>query len=108
MTIDDRLFESWMERIAERLDRSEKMLTSFLNNDDISGVNGRQLLDNQDVCQILQISKRSVQRYRSSGMLPYITLRGKIYYRKTDVVEFLNSHFGIAGNKVIRRRRINQ
>lgn len=51
MTIDDRLFESWMERIAERLDRSEKMLTSFLNNDDISGVNGRQLLDNQDVCQ---------------------------------------------------------
>ena len=32
-------------------------------------------LDNQDVCQLLNISKRTLQTYRNNGILPYSQIR---------------------------------
>ena len=54
-------------------------------------VDGERLLDNQDLCQLLQTSKQSLQRYRSSGMLRYRKLRHKTYYTESDVQEFLKN-----------------
>ena len=51
------------------------------------------IMDNQDLCQLLQASKRSLQRYRSSGILRYQMLWHKIYYKESDVQEFLKHHF---------------
>lgn len=36
---------------------------------------------------MLQVSKRSLQRYRSIGILPYLMLRQKTYYKESDVEE---------------------
>ena len=47
------------------------------------------LFDNQDLCMLLQISKRTLQRYRSVGALPYKTLGKKTYYSEEDVLTFL-------------------
>ena len=44
-----------------------------------SGINEK-LLDNQDLCLLFQISPRSLQRYRSLGVLPYKRLGQKTYY----------------------------
>ena len=38
-----------------------------------------------------QISKRTLQRYRSVGALPYKTLGKKTYYSKEDVLTFLSN-----------------
>ena len=35
-------------------------------------------LDNQDVCQMLKVSRRTLQEYRNDGVLPYILLGGKV------------------------------
>ncbi len=48
--------------------------------------------DNQDLCMLLQISKRTLQRYRSEGALSYKTLGKKTYYSETDVLDFLSKH----------------
>ena len=50
------------------------------------------MFDNQDLCMLLQISKRTLQRYRSSGALPYKTLGKKTYYSEEDVLTFLSGH----------------
>ena len=42
-------------------------------------------LDNQEVCQILRISKRTLQTYRNSGVLPYSQIGHKMFYRPDDV-----------------------
>ena len=42
-------------------------------------------LDNQDVCQILNISPRTLQTLRQNGTLAYSQLEHKIYYKSEDV-----------------------
>ncbi len=42
-------------------------------------------LDNQDVCQILNISPRTLQTLRQSGTLAYSQIEHKIYYKPEDV-----------------------
>ena len=51
-----------------------------------------QWLDNQDLSQLLHISVRSLQRYRSLGILPYKMKHKKAYYTKEGVLQFLNSN----------------
>ena len=51
-----------------------------------------QWLDNQDLSQLLHVSVRSLQRYRSEGILPYKMMHKKAYYTKEGVMEFLNKH----------------
>lgn len=84
--------------IMERLDRQEQLLEDIRNNRRAEQpaatkcLNGERLYDNQDLCMMLQVSKRSLQRYRSIGILPYLTLRQKTYYKESDVERFLSEH----------------
>lgn len=92
MEIDRQEFHYWMKRIMERFD----ILTSCIksqNDFNLNSIDGDQLLDNQDVMQMLKISIRSLQRYRSSGKLPYYTISGKIYYKLSDVQSFIRDSF---------------
>lgn len=50
-------------------------------------------LDNQDVCQLLHVSKRTLQHYRDTGIIPYSQIGSKIYYRATDIEEHLKNHY---------------
>lgn len=56
-----------------------------------SGINEK-LLDNQDLCLLFQISPRSLQRYRSLGVLPYKRLGQKTYYTEEDVNQFIKNN----------------
>ena len=47
-------------------------------------------LDNQDVCRILNISKRTLQTYRDNGILAYTQINHKIYYKPEDVEKVIN------------------
>ena len=42
-------------------------------------------MDNQDVCQALKISPRTLQTLRDSGRLPHSKINNRIYYRPEDV-----------------------
>ena len=42
-------------------------------------------LDNEDVCRILRISKRTLQTLRDNGTLAYSQISHKTYYRPEDV-----------------------
>ena len=46
-------------------------------------------LDNQDVCQILNISPRTLQTLRDNGTLAYSQIERKVYYKPEDVKRIL-------------------
>ncbi|WP_410518224.1 helix-turn-helix domain-containing protein [Alistipes finegoldii] len=47
-------------------------------------------LDNTDVCLRLNISKRTLQYYRDSGIIPYSFIGKKCYYKAADVKALLD------------------
>jgi DNA-binding transcriptional MerR regulator len=47
------------------------------------------LLHNGDVCRILNISKRTLQHYRDTSVLPFIQIGHKCYYKREDVETLL-------------------
>lgn len=93
MNIDRMEFISWMERIMERFDILKEHIIDIQKQR--NSIDGEELLDNQDLLQMLKISHRSLQRYRSSGKLPYYTISGKLYYKLSDVHQFVRESFNV-------------
>ena len=46
-------------------------------------------LHNGDVCKLLNISKRTLQHYRDTGVLPFAQIGHKCYYKREDVERLL-------------------
>lgn len=97
MNIDRMEFLAWMERIMTRLDLLGEDLNDSQNRK--NNIDGEELLDNQDILQMLKISNRSLQRYRSEGRLPYYTISGKLYYKLSDVHQFIRDSFNQSSRK---------
>jgi len=51
----------------------------------------KEWLDSQDVCEILGVTKRTVQTLRETGKLGYTMIAHKVYYRREDVKKFLDA-----------------
>jgi hypothetical protein len=90
MFIDKEEFEKWMQRILERLDMLENKITKKKKTR--YTVNGELLFDNQDICVMMNISKRTLQRFRSSERLPYRRIDQKTFYLESDVKNFIQEH----------------
>ncbi len=50
-------------------------------------------LDIQETCQLLKVSKRTLQNYRDNGVLPYSQIAGKIYFKASDIQTHLENHY---------------
>lgn len=50
-------------------------------------------LDNNEVCALLKISKRTLQSYRDEGDIPFSQIGAKIYYQASDIEAFLKKHY---------------
>ena len=100
------LFEEWMQRIMGRIDRLDGII-SVLINKDASGVkylDGERMYDNQDLCEMLRTSKRSLQRFRSEYGLKSRRISRKSYYKESDVLEFIRNMEEVVldGGKVLK------
>ena len=94
MFIEKQYLDTWFQRIMERFDRLENRLTKAPEKEkERQTFNGETLLDNQDLCMMLNVSKRTLQRYRSLGWLPYRRIDQKTYYLKSEVERFIGERF---------------
>ena len=50
-------------------------------------------MDNQDVCEVLRISKRTLQVYREKGLIPFARIKHKIFYKPEDIQRFIESNY---------------
>ena len=78
VNIEARTFEAMMIRF----DALERKMNSLHSEQD-KGL--KKWLDNQDVCLILNISKRTLQTYRDNGTVAYCQINHKIYYKPDDI-----------------------
>ena len=87
-----------MEVISIERSTYEELLTSFNSfvtkmRERASRGNNKGLgdwLDNQDVCQMLNISPRTLQMLRDNGTLSYSQINRKLYYKPEDVESILH------------------
>ena len=70
---DRETFQMMLHQIMERFDRIED-----------------RLLDNQDMCELLGITKRTLARYRQKKLVTYYMIDGRTYYKSSEVEAFLN------------------
>ena len=89
MFIDDDTFVKWMKKLDSTISEIGKNLKTLMNTNEVFD-RDEKLLENQDLCFMLKISKRTLQRYRTEGGLPYMKYGQKIYYKASDVKEFVN------------------
>lgn len=81
------LFSS-LDRVLENV---EYMITNYR-----PVLGGERYLTGDEVCEMLHISKRTLQDYRATGLLGYVQLPGKILYKESELEnileEFYKSH----------------
>ncbi len=58
-------------------------------------------IDKQDIMQNLHVSERTLQKWRSIGLLPFYRVSGKIYYKSSEVVDMIESYRCTGGNQRI-------
>ena len=73
-----------LERIQERLD---KMLLKLELKQHSSPE--KVFFDNQEFIQLMNISKRTAQAWRDTGMIAFSQVGSKIYYRLPDIMQML-------------------
>ena len=54
---------------------------------------GTRLLTDPEACAILKVGKRTMQEYRTNGIVPYYLIAGKVLYREQDLEELLQRHY---------------
>ena len=54
---------------------------------------GEIYLSGEQVCEMLHISKRTLQQYRDHGLIPFIKLERKILFRESDIVKVLEDNY---------------
>lgn len=52
-----------------------------------------QWLDNEEACEFLKVSKRTLQNYRDNFILPYSQIGRKVYYKTSDLQTLLEKNY---------------
>lgn len=107
--LDKDTFVNCMQKMINRMGQQEQLLKILVgdlqerNKDGNLYLRGERLYNNRDLVKILKKSMRSLQRYRTKGMLPFMMLRNMSYYRESDVVKLLEGDNDIVCDKKAAR-----
>ncbi|GHV48617.1 DNA-binding protein [Bacteroidia bacterium] len=80
--IEKRTFEQMMQSFENFVSQVKELCGKNCNNE--------QWLNNKEVCGLLQISQRTLQSYRDTGVLPYSQIGHKCYYKASDIEQIIN------------------
>ena len=56
-------------------------------------LNGERFLSSHEVSKKLNVSLRTLQEWRDTGVIPYIQIKGKIIYRQSDIERLLQTYY---------------
>ena len=87
-TNDNEEIIAHQEMITELRNRIENILNNYR-----PVMNGEIYLSGQDVCELLHISKRTLQQYRDDKILPFIQIGGKIIFKQSDILSALEQNY---------------
>ncbi len=85
--MDNFRVEEMFKTIIERLDSIDGKIV--VKKQRVHPLDGDALLDNQDMCQLLGVTKRTLARYRQKKLVSYYMIDGRTYYKASEVQTFL-------------------
>lgn len=88
ITIDDPLIKNLFDNLTHLESNIHDALANYR-----PVMGGEIYLTNDDVCSILHVSQRTLQEYRSSGLISFIQLPGKIIYKESDLFKVLEDNY---------------
>jgi len=62
-------------------------------------LNGERFLSNYEVSKKLNVSLRTLQEWRDTGLISFIQIKGKIIYRQSDIDKLLQKHYFDSGKE---------
>lgn len=66
-----------IEKVVKELDKLEMPTRQTFN--------GQRFLTDSELSDILKISRRTLQEYRSAGIIPYYMICGKVLYKESEI-----------------------
>ena len=54
---------------------------------------GERYMTDREVAELLRVSRRTLQEYRSARKIPFILFGGKVLYRETDIEKMLAENY---------------
>ena len=87
-------------QINDKLDRIEENLKRF---DASEYFEKSKILNTDETCELMHVSKRTLQRYRNERLIRFSQIGNKIMFRMTDVLQFLEDQ-GVQPYKERRNR----
>ena len=77
--------------------KSSEIKSQLVNSNNQIGVNKARpvfnWVDNADLRNFLNVTDRTLQTYRDKGILPYSKIRGRIYYKISDIESLLEAGY---------------
>ena len=71
-----------MERLIEGMEDTPK-----------SAFHGERFLTDEELSKILRVSRRTLQEYRTLGVVPYYLVQGKALYKESDILKILEDSY---------------
>ena len=62
-------------------------------------LNGERFLSSHEVSKKLNVSLRSLQEWRDTGLISFIQIKGKIIYRQSDIDKLIQKHYSDSGKE---------
>ena len=82
VVIEKRTFEQMMQSFESFVNQVRNLCGSNRDNEN--------WLNNEAVCRLLHISKRTLQTYRDNGTIPFSQIGHKCYYKASDIEQIIN------------------
>ncbi len=94
ITIETKAFSQLLKNIEELTDsiktaNSMKAVKREVNPSDTKN----DWLTTEETCNLLKVSKRTLQKYRDELIIPYTQLNRKIYFKREDIQKMLESNY---------------
>jgi hypothetical protein len=51
------------------------------------------IFDNADALKLLKVSRRTLQSWRSEGLISYSQVGSKLFYTQKDISDFISRHY---------------
>ena len=97
-TLDKDFFVDCMKSVVRKIQKQEQMIQLLVDDlkmrshEGLLYLRGERMYSTKDLMNRLHLSKRTLDRYRKSGDLPFILLHNKAYYKESDVVKMIHRY----------------
>lgn len=86
LTHNDELLASTLDSLRKANKKADRLMKDYK-----PVFQGERLLTDGELATILRVSQRALRDYRNDGLLPYIRMKGNIFYKESDIEKVLKA-----------------